>query len=209
VPFTLGYIERPILSEVALTYACTVKCRFCYAGCACVSANGSCGKPGGLPAPRATVPGSKTDFRKILDVIRNEAEVPSVSFSGGEPMLSQDIFELISYAHGTLGMRVNLITNGTLIDVGIARQLKEAGLASAQVSIEADCATVHDAITGVPGSFEASVNGLVSLRRHLCTSARDTLQVQLRSHRKYGAIRQGTGYRPVLPQHGDPRRSCA
>ncbi len=164
VPFTLGYIERPILSEVALTYACTVKCRFCYAGCVCVSANGSCGKPGGLPATRATVPGSETDFRKILDVIRNEAEVPSVSFSGGEPMLSQDIFELISYAHGTLGMRVNLITNGTLIDAGIARQLKEAGLASAQVSIEADCATVHDAITGVPGSFEASVNGLVSLR---------------------------------------------
>jgi radical SAM protein with 4Fe4S-binding SPASM domain len=164
VPFTLGYIERPILSEVALTYACTVKCRFCYAGCACVSANGACGNPREIPAPRATVPGPKTDFRKILDVIRNEAEVPSVSFTGGEPMLAQDIFELIAYARGTLGMRVNLITNGTLIDAGTARQLKDAGLASAQVSIEADCAAVHDAITGVPGSFDASVNGLVSLR---------------------------------------------
>jgi MoaA/NifB/PqqE/SkfB family radical SAM enzyme len=120
-------MERPILSEVALTYACTVKCRFCYAGCACVSANGSCGKPGGLRrrAPRFPDPNR---FSKNPDVIRNEAEVPSVSFSGGESMLSQDIFELISYAHGTLGMRVNLITNGTLIDAGIARQLKEAGL---------------------------------------------------------------------------------
>ena len=36
VPFELGYIERPILSEVALTYDCNVSCRFCYAGCECV-----------------------------------------------------------------------------------------------------------------------------------------------------------------------------
>jgi radical SAM protein with 4Fe4S-binding SPASM domain len=155
VPFELGYIERPILSEVALTYACTVNCRFCYAGCRCVP-------EGERPEPGS--PAVSTDFRKILDVIRNEAEVPSVSFTGGEPMLSGEIFELIAYAHSTLGMRVNLITNGTLIDSRTALQLKEAGLASAQVSIEADCASVHDAITVVPGSFDASVNGLMALR---------------------------------------------
>jgi radical SAM protein with 4Fe4S-binding SPASM domain len=90
--------------------------------------------------------------------------VPSVSFTGGEPMLAPDIYELISYAHGTLGMRVNLITNGTRIDARAARKLKDAGLASAQVSIEADRASIHEAITGVRGSFEASLNGLVSLR---------------------------------------------
>ena len=156
VPFELGYIERPILSEVALTYACTVNCRFCYAGCECAPVKGS--------RRAARAPAVKIDFRKILDIIRNEAEVPSVSFTGGEPMLAGDIFELISYANQTLGMRVNLITNGTLINGRAARRLKEAGLASAQVSIEADRAPVHDAITGVPGSFAASMNGLASLR---------------------------------------------
>jgi radical SAM protein with 4Fe4S-binding SPASM domain len=157
VPFELGYIERPILSEVALTYACTVNCRFCYAGCKCVPADG-CSRPADSRDE------AKTDFRKILDIIRHQAEVPSVSFTGGEPMLAENILELIAYAHTTLGMRVNLITNGTLIDARMARRLKEAGLASAQVSIEADRASVHDAITGVAGSFESSVNGLVSLR---------------------------------------------
>jgi radical SAM protein with 4Fe4S-binding SPASM domain len=100
-------------------------------------------------------------------------------------MLARDIFELISYAHNTLGMRVNLITNGTLIDAGKARQLKEAGLASAQVSIEADRAFVHDAVTGVPGSFAASVNGLAALRdagitvhphATLCSLNRDVIE---------------------------------
>jgi radical SAM protein with 4Fe4S-binding SPASM domain len=164
VPFELGYIERPILSEVALTYACTVNCRFCYAGCECVPEYGI-DKAVEKHIRRADSPHeAKIDFRKILDIIRNQAEVPSVSFTGGEPMLADDIFELVAYAHTTLGMRVNLISNGTLIDVRAARRLREAGLASAQISIEADRASVHDAITGVPGSFEASVNGLVSLR---------------------------------------------
>jgi radical SAM protein with 4Fe4S-binding SPASM domain len=185
VPFELGYIERPILSEVALTYDCTVNCKFCYAGCECVPIG--CG--GRITEERsklsASEPAAKIDFRKILDIIRNEAEVPSVSFTGGEPMLAQDIFELIAYAHDTLGMRVNLITNGTLIDAQAVRQLKESGLASAQVSIEADSAPVHDAITGVPGSFEASVNGLASLRdagifvhphATLCSLNRDVIE---------------------------------
>jgi radical SAM protein with 4Fe4S-binding SPASM domain len=164
VPFKLGYIERPILSEVALTYACTVNCRFCYAGCECVSLCGAGRNTKSRARSSKPAPAAGTDFRKILDIIRNDAEVPSVSFTGGEPMLAQDIFELIAYAHDALGMRVNLITNGTLIDKQAAGRLKEAGLASAQVSIEADRASVHDAITGVSGSFEASVNGLASLR---------------------------------------------
>jgi radical SAM protein with 4Fe4S-binding SPASM domain len=163
VPFKLGYIERPVLSEVALTYSCNVNCRFCYAGCEYVPAVCSVKRPGN-PPPGNPGPRVKTDFRRILDIIRNEAEVPSVSFTGGEPMLAPDMLDLISYAHDTLGMRVNLITNGTLVDERSARQLKEAGLASAQVSVESDTAAVHDAITGVPGSFDASVNGLVSLR---------------------------------------------
>ena len=37
-------------------------------------------------------------FKKILDIIRYEAEVPSVSFTGGEPTAYKDLTELIKYA---------------------------------------------------------------------------------------------------------------
>jgi len=47
-------------------------------------------------------------------------------------------------------MRVNLITNGTLITTKKAKELARAGLASAQVSIESPYASEHDSITGVP-----------------------------------------------------------
>lgn len=147
--FTLGYIQLPILSEVALTYTCNIKCRFCYAGC----------------TPKKDESQLDTEgFKKVLDIIRYEAEVPSVSFTGGEPTVYGDLPELVRYASGHNKMRVNLITNGTLITPEKAKELADAGLSSAQVSIESASAAEHDAITGVPGSHAASVNGLKSLK---------------------------------------------
>ncbi len=146
--FSLGYIELPVLSEVALTYACNIQCRFCYAGCTPANKQGSLDTRG---------------FMKVLDRIRFEAEVPSVSFTGGEPLLYEELPKLVRYAVRRNGMRVNLITNGTLVTPRKAKILARAGLSSAQVSIESAHTCEHDAITGVPGSHAASVKGLQAL----------------------------------------------
>ena len=149
IEFSLGYIKLPVLSEVALTYACNIKCRFCYAGCTHQRSSSQLDTEG---------------FKKVLDIIRYEAEVPSVSFTGGEPLLYEDLPKLIKYASKTNKMRVNLITNGTLITPRKAKALARAGLSSAQVSIEASSASVHDSITGIPGSHAASVAGFRALK---------------------------------------------
>ena len=154
-PFDLGYIEYPVLSEVAVTSRCNINCAFCYASCRCIGSTHRADKTKELSTGRV---------KDLLRIIRKDAEVPSVSFTGGEPTLRDDLEELISYAHGELGMRVNLITNGTLIDGERAELLKEAGLASAQVSIESPDSDTHDKITGIPGSFARSITGLLSLK---------------------------------------------
>lgn len=147
--FRLGYIKLPILSEVALTYACNIKCRFCYAACTQKTDENQLDTEG---------------FKKILDIIRYDAEVPSVSFTGGEPTIYKDLPELIHYASKQNKMRVNLITNGTLITPKMAKELADAGLSSAQVSIESAIAQEHDEITGIKGSHQASINGLKALK---------------------------------------------
>lgn len=147
--FSLGYIKLPILSEVAITYTCNIKCRFCYAACTPI---------------KDEIRLDKEGFKKILDIIRYDAEVPSVSFTGGEPTVNKDLPELIHYASMQNKMRVNLITNGTLITPQMAKTFAEAGLSSAQVSIESAISGEHDAITGVKGSHKASVNGLMALK---------------------------------------------
>jgi radical SAM protein with 4Fe4S-binding SPASM domain len=156
VGFDLGYIELPILSEVALTYRCNIKCRFCYASCRCRGDDDRKTDRGEM---------STSDAKTLLRKIRDEAGVPSVSFTGGEPTMRNDLADLIRFASHTLGMRVNLITNGTLITDTSARAFHRAGLASAQVSIEAPDALLHDHIVQRTGAFERSVMGMMALKK--------------------------------------------
>jgi len=137
--------KLPVLSEVAVTYRCNMKCEFCYVG-------------------RQEDYGelSTDDLKTVVKKIRLEANVPSVSFTGGEPLIRHDIVELVAYAR-KIGLWTNLITNGTLLDRSIAGRLKKAGLSSCQVSLEGDCARTHDRLTGVPGSFARTVAGIKHL----------------------------------------------
>ncbi|GAI83859.1 unnamed protein product, partial [marine sediment metagenome] len=99
------------------------------------------------------------DSKKILFKIYNEAHIPSVSFTGGEPLLRHDICELVEYA-SHIGLWTNLITNGTFLNAAIVKKLKKVGLSSAQISIEGPNPAIHDNITGVQGSFDATVAGI-------------------------------------------------
>jgi radical SAM protein with 4Fe4S-binding SPASM domain len=155
VTFDLGYIALPVLSEVALTWRCNIQCQFCYASCKCIAESD---EESGMEEL------STKNIKKVLDIIRHDAEVPSVSFTGGEPVIRDDLEELIAYAARSLKMRVNLITNGTLITKKTAKALKKAGLSSAQVSIESPDPEVHDQIVGVKNAFQASVNGFLALK---------------------------------------------
>ena len=140
----------PVLSEIAVTYRCNLSCKFCYAGCTCTR-KPDCDEM------------SLDEVKTVLQKIRTEAEVPSVSFTGGEPTIREDLCEMVRFA-SDIGLRVNLITNGVLMNKRLAQGLKKAGLRSAQVSVEGPDAALHDAITTIPGSFEATVRGIGLLK---------------------------------------------
>ena len=144
-PFAMRFNAYPVLSELALTYRCNLRCAFCYAGSGC-SAN---------PTGSADEMDAET-CKTIIWKIRHQAKAPSISFTGGEPTLIPFLPEVIRHAK-SLDMRVNLITNGTLITREMARQFADAGLDSAQVSVEGVTAETHDALVGMVGAFEKSV----------------------------------------------------
>lgn len=151
--FTTGFSKLPVLSELALTYDCNLKCRFCYAGCNCTV------NPAGSDKEM-----SLRDFKATIETISEEAKVPSISFTGGEPTLRPEILlQCIAYAR-ELGMRVNLISNGTRIDQKFAEKLIAAGLDSVQISIEGVTAEIHDKIVQSPGAFAKSINAVKIFR---------------------------------------------
>ena len=149
-PFGTHERKYPVLSEIALTYRCQNRCFFCYAS---------------SPERGRTVPEMTTaEVKTVLDKIVDQARVPTVSFTGGEPTLRTDLPELIAYARYR-DLRTNLITNGIrCADDAYVAQLAEAGLHSAQVSVEAGDAATHDAVVGNPGAFERTMQGVRNLK---------------------------------------------
>jgi len=85
-------------------------------------------------------------------------EVPVVLFSGGEPLVREDLGELASHAVG-LGMRAAVSTNGTLITAARAAVLRDAGIAYVGISLDGIGVT-NDRFRGVPGAFERAMNGI-------------------------------------------------
>ena len=144
--FDRSRIRFPVLAEIAVTYACQNRCAFCYAA-----------SPDRAGEHRLM---TGAEVKVVMDRIFHEAHVPSLSFTGGEATLRPDLPDLVS--HGArLGLRVNLITNGVrAADPAFARSLVDAGLASAQVSIEAAEAGLHDLLVGRAGSFAQTVAGI-------------------------------------------------
>ena len=154
VAYGLDFTKLPILGEIAVTYRCNNRCLFCYAGC---GSGGSCGHGNAAEREMET-----REIERVIDIFREKAKIPFFSFTGGEPLLRDDLESLIAYASGR-HLRVNLITNGTLANPERARSLYRAGLRTAQVSLESPDPAIHDSLCGAPGSHAGTLAGIEAL----------------------------------------------
>lgn len=125
-----------------MTKRCNLRCIHCYASSGDVS-----------PTDEL----STSEARSLIDDLASFG-VPVLLFSGGEPLLREDLTELISYA-SKQGIRAAISTNGTLISQEVAGRLKDAGLAYAGVSLDGLKET-NDRLRGLEGAFEAALTGI-------------------------------------------------
>ena len=138
--------DFPLLATFQLTNKCNFDCRMCN-----IKNN-----------PRQdTLP--LEDFRRIIDDLADMGTV-FVSLSGGEPLLIKNILDYVTYAKSKIPF-VNLVTNGYLLSVEIARGMAKSGLDSLSVSIDA-LKVKHDAIRGVPGAFERAISAIKSVKNN-------------------------------------------
>ena len=79
-------------------------------------------------------------------------------FSGGEPLMRPDLFELIGRAVSRK-MRAVVSTNGTLITPEVATRLKDAGLSYVGISLDG-LEPMNDRFRGVPGAFQNALAGV-------------------------------------------------
>jgi len=99
-----------------------------------------------------------TDKAKaVLDDLADYG-VPSVLFSGGEPLMRHDLFELIPYA-ASKGLRTVISTNGTLITADTAKKIKDYGVSYVGISLDG-IGPINDKFRGVDGAFDKAVTGI-------------------------------------------------
>lgn len=99
---------------------------------------------------------------RLIDQIA-ETGRPILIFSGGEPLMRPDLFELAERARSH-GLIMALATNGTLIDETLAENIRDAGFHRVSISLDGADAATHDAFRGLPGSFDQALSGLGHLR---------------------------------------------
>jgi 12,18-didecarboxysiroheme deacetylase len=125
-----------------VTRRCNLKCLHCYA------------QAGPKAAPDEL---SHAEGLALLQDLKDFG-TPVVLFSGGEPLMRPDLWELAAWTVAA-GMRAVISTNGTLITREAARRLKDLGLSYVGLSLDGTAAT-HDAFRGQPGAFAATMAGV-------------------------------------------------
>jgi radical SAM protein with 4Fe4S-binding SPASM domain len=135
-------VNAPFLVVWDFTHLCNLKCRHCYQ-------DAQKALPGEL---------STGESKKLIDEL-SDAGVVVIAFSGGEPLMRKDIFEVAAHA-ASRDMYVSIATNGTLITPEVAGRLAESGVSYVEISIDGRNAAEHDAMRGITGAFDRSVAGI-------------------------------------------------
>lgn len=139
----------PPFLTIALTYECICRCVHC-----AVSDGGD--------ASRREM---RTDqIQSVIDQAKNMG-VLQITFTGGEPLLREDLDVLVKYAHDR-GLLTRINTSGLLLDAGRVLELKRAGLSQCAVSIDDADPDVHDQLRMTPGAFGKAVKGIQNLKSH-------------------------------------------
>lgn len=141
--------KSPLLSrlDIELTERCNNNCIHCYIN---------------LPADDFKAKEKELTTKEIKEILKEAASLGcmTVRFSGGEPLLREDFEEVYLFAR-RLGLKVLIFTNGTLITPHLANLFAHIPpLKKIELSIYGMKRKSYEAVTRVPGSFDAAWQGI-------------------------------------------------
>jgi radical SAM protein with 4Fe4S-binding SPASM domain len=124
---------------------------------------GHCRRLAQEPRGELTTREGKEFIDQLADLSQHQNEAVVLIFSGGEPLLRGDLFDLAEYAHEKK-IHIALASNGTLIDSSIAERIAAAGFGRVAVSLDGPTADLHDRLRQQPGCFNAALHGIQHCR---------------------------------------------
>ncbi|MFB4169759.1 TIGR04053 family radical SAM/SPASM domain-containing protein [Virgibacillus sp. JSM 102003] len=142
--FPQDYNENPFIVIWELTRACELKCLHCRAE---------------AQYHRHPLELTFEEGKKLIDDIY-EMNNPMLVFTGGDPLMRPDVFDIAEYAVKK-GVRVSMTPSATPnVTKEAMEKAKNVGLARWAFSIDGHCAEVHDHFRGTSGSFDLTMNAI-------------------------------------------------
>ena len=142
-------LNRPFVGPhwvyISVTNRCPLDCRMC----------------GVKYLDRKTELSTEALKKIILEISRYGGD-QSILFTGGEPFLRKDIFELIKYSH-SIGLPTEVVSNGQLINEELAEKIVKSGLQNIAISFDGATAATYESIRVAPGSFEKAKKAIMLL----------------------------------------------
>lgn len=132
----------PFLVVWDFTKQCNLRCKHCYESA----------------EPRAAKDELTTEEAKSVIDQFADIGVVAIAFSGGEPLIRKDFFEIAKYAHDK-DFYVSVASNGTLITPKVAEKLKDAGVDYMEISMDG-FEKEHDEFRRVPGAWKRTCEGI-------------------------------------------------
>lgn len=144
-------IARPetLSFTLELSRKCNLRCRFCY-------------NPWKIEPAEDTGEMSTARVLRLISKLVDETRPDEIILSGGEPLLRPDIYKIIK-AIKRKGIKVAIVTNGTLITAEVAEQLVSEGVDVCQVSLLSDRPEIHNELAG-SDSFDRTIEGILTLQ---------------------------------------------
>lgn len=141
----IGYPGHPVWE---VTGACNLRCIHCHA----VSGNAASDEL------------TTDEGKRLIDMLAAEKDFRTLIYTGGEPLVRPDIFELLRYSQHA-GLANIIATNGTLIDEEMAFKLKDHGVVCNAISIDAARPDIHDMIRNKTGAFDLAIRAMEATKK--------------------------------------------
>ena len=142
--FNRDYNENPFIVIWELTRACQLKCLHCRAE---------------AQYHRHPLELTFEEGKKLIDDIY-EMDNPMLVFTGGDPLMRPDVYDIADYAIKK-GVRVSMTPSATPnVTREAIQKAKEVGLARWAFSLDGPTAEIHDHFRGTKGSFDLTIKAI-------------------------------------------------
>ncbi len=141
----IGYPDHPAWE---VTARCNLKCLHCHVG------------EGEEQQKELTT----DEGKKLIEELRRVDEFRMLVYTGGEPLVREDIFELLDYSAKSGFINV-IATNATLITEKVAKELKKRKVKGVAVSIDSADSIIHNKIRNHENAFDSALQGIKALAK--------------------------------------------